>query len=197
MKFLFNTSFVLLFSFFSISSDWELEKNKDGIKVYTREVAGSDIKEYKAFATIKADRIAIARVLTRVGDFQNWMPNVEKSWLIKKVSSTSLIARYSVDLPWPADNRDIVLDLDLETDNTNGISIIRLKENLNEVPEDPDYIRMKKASGYWKLTTNGASTDIIYQFHADPGGRLPTSLINFFIVDGPYDAIQALRKKVE
>ncbi|MCB9223741.1 MAG: START domain-containing protein [Crocinitomicaceae bacterium] len=197
MKSLLATSIFLITTIISFSADWSLEKNKDGIKVYTREVAGSDIKEYKAFATINADRIEIAKVLTRVGDFQNWMPNVEKSRMVRKVSSTSLIAHYTVDLPWPADNRDIVLNLDLETDNEKGVSIVRLKENLSEVPEDPDYIRMKKASGYWKLTSNGSQTDIIYQFHADPGGSLPTSLINFFIVDGPYDAIQALKKKVE
>ena len=197
MKFLTTSILISIISLTSFSAEWELEKNKDGIKVYTRDVSGSDIKEYKAYATIKADRLAIARVLTRVGDYQNWMPNVEKSRMIKQVNSTSLIVHYTVDMPWPIDNRDIVLDLSLTTDNENGVSIVKMKANLSAYEEIPGYIRMKKASGYWKLTSNGDYTDIVYQFHAEPGGSLPTSVINMFIVDGPYDAIQALQGKVE
>lgn len=197
MKSLLTIILTLLNYSYSFSVDWELEKNKDGIKVYTRNVAASSIKEYKALANVKASRIEIARVLTRVGDLENWMPNVEKSNLIRKVNATSLIAHYTVDLTWPADDRDIVLDLWVETDNDKGITFIRMKENLTAFDEVSGYIRMKKASGFYKLTTNGNSTDIEYQFHAEPGGSLPNSVINMFIVDGPYDIIQALREKVE
>lgn len=197
MKFLTASILISIISLSSFSAEWELEKNKDGIKVYTRDVSGSDIKEYKAYATVHSDRITIARVLTRVGDFQNWMPNVETSRMVKQLSSTSLVCHYTVDMPWPIDNRDVVLNLSLETDNDKGISIVHLEENLSDYAEVPGYIRMKRARGYWKLTSNGDYTDVIYQFHADPGGSLPTSVINMFIVDGPYDAIQALRGKVE
>ena len=197
MKFLVSISFLVGLALISHATDWSLEKNKDGIKVYTREVAGSDIKEFKATGRVKADRITIARALTRVGDFQNWMPKIEKSKTIKKVGPTSLIAYYTVDLPWPADNRDCVIDINLETDNKKGVSIIRMNENLKAYKEVAGFVRMKMIRGFWKLTTNGDYTDIEYQLHSDPAGSLPTWIINMFIVDGPYDSIQALREKVE
>ena len=191
-------SFLLLFNIhFLFAAEWELDKDKDGVKVYTRAVSGSSIKEYKAVANIKADRVAIARVLTRIGDLQNWMPNVKKSKLLKKTSSTSIIGYYTVDLSWPMDNRDIVLDLWVETNNDKGVTFIKMKENLRAYAEVDDFVRIKKANGFYKLTTNGNTTDIVYQFHSDPGGSLPTSIINMFIVDGPYDIIQALKEKVE
>jgi hypothetical protein len=191
-------SFLLLFNIhFLFAAEWELEKDKDGVKVYTRVVSGSSIKEYKAVANIKADRVAIARVLTRVGDLQNWMPNVEKSKMVKKMSNTSIIGYYTVDLSWPIDNRDIVLDLWVETNKDKGITYIKMKENQTAYAEVDGYTRIKKAEGFYKLTKNGNTTDLVYQFHSEPGGSLPTSIINMFIVDGPYDIIQALKEKVE
>jgi hypothetical protein len=196
MRFLY-LALILFFSAHSFAADWALEKNKDGIKVYTRDVAGSEIKEFKAFGSVKADRIAIARALTRVGDFQNWMPKIDKSKTIKKVSPTSLIAYYTVDMPWPIDNRDVVVDISLETNNKKGISIIRMTENLTAYNELSGFVRIKKLKGYWKLISKGNYTDIVYQLHSDPGGSLPTWVINMFIVDGPYDSIMALREKLE
>jgi START domain len=197
MKFVLMTFLLICNMNYSFAADWYLEKNKDGIKVYTRNVSGSNVKEYKAIANVKADRLAIARVLTRVGDLQNWMPNVEKSKMVKKTGSSSIIGYYTVDLSWPIENRDIVLDLWVETDNDKGVTYIKMKENLTAYAEVEGYTRIKKASGFYKLTKNGDSTDLVYQFHSEPGGSLPTSIINMFIVDGPYDIIQALRKKVE
>ena len=38
------------------SESWELEKDEDGIKVYTRMTDKSDVKEFKAVTTINADK---------------------------------------------------------------------------------------------------------------------------------------------
>ena len=180
-----------------LSLAWELEKNKDGIRVYTRKVNGYSVKEYKAYGTVNASRLDIARILTRVGDLMNWMPNVDESRVIDIVSPTKRIVYYTVDLPWPTDDRDVVLDYTVDTDDDKDITYIYMKENLTAKGEVDGFVRMKKASGHYKLTSIGQNkTKVEYQFLADPGGSLPSWLINMFIVDGPYDALQAIRDKV-
>mgnify|MGYP002621340342 CR=1 FL=1 len=195
---LWSTFLIVLLSVTSFSSDWKLEKNKNGIKVYTRELANSDIKEFKAIATIDAPRLKIARVLTRAGDFMNWMPQVDDSRVLRIVSPTKRIVYYSTDMPWPTDDRDVVLDLWVESDNANQTTWIKMKENLTEKREVDGMVRMTNASGYYKLTSiSDNKTEVHYEFQADPAGSLPAWLINMFIVDAPYDTIMALREQVK
>ena len=50
-KILFIT--LALISFISFGQEkWELEKDSKGIKVYTRPVKGSDVKEFKAYTIL-------------------------------------------------------------------------------------------------------------------------------------------------
>lgn len=182
----------------SSASDWELEKDKDGIRVYTRSPGDSDVKEFKVYADINADRIEILKILTRAGDYMNWMPNVDESRVLEVVSDTKRIVYYKVDCPWPTSNRDLVLDFWVENDEEQEATYIRLKENNSAKKEVSDCVRMKKAHGYWKLTTIAKNkTKVYYQFLGDPGGSLPSWLVNMFIVDGPFDTFVALKKKVE
>lgn len=193
------TLLIIVTCFFipAFAGNWKLEKDKKGIKVYTRESDDSDFKEFKALATIKADRMKIAKVLTRVSDFMNWYPDVSESRVLKIISPTKRIIYYKVDVPWPADDRDVVLNFNVKTDNKKKETLIYMDENLNTKSEVLGVVRMKKAEGFWKLTSVGNHTKVHYQFLGDPGGGLPSWLVNMFIVDGPYDTIIALKEKVE
>ena len=166
--------FVHHFINFCFSNGFELEagkKIKTESECIPEKVSGYSVKEYKAYGDVKASRLKIAQVLTRVGDLMNWMPNVDESRVLKVVSPTKRVVYYTVDLPWPSDDRDVVLDYTVETDKEKGITIIHMKENLSAKKEVDDFIRMKKASGHYKLTSLGENkTKIEYQFLADPGG---------------------------
>ena len=180
------------------ASSWELEKNEGGIKVFTREIADSDVKEFKVNATMNASRLAIAKIVSHASDFMNWIPKVENSRVLEVVSPTKRIIYYEVGMPWPLDNRDCVMDFWVETDNDLGITYVKFKENLTAKPEVDGIVRMKKSSGFWKLTTITENTTMVdYQFAGDPGGSLPAWLVNMFLVDTPYDMFVTLREKVE
>jgi hypothetical protein len=191
--------YLLLFlSSTGYASDWELEKDKNGIKVYTRKTEGNDIKEFKAFATINAPRLKIAHVLTRASDYMNWMPDVSESRVLKEVSKSKRVVYYIIDLPWPTDDRDVVLDLWVESNKEEKSTTIHMRQNLTTKKEVDGIVRMKKTTGFWKLTSLSENkTKVHYQFIGDPGGSVPAWLVNLLIVDGPFDSIEALREKVE
>ena len=189
--------FATLITINSLAGDWELEKNKDGIKVYTRSNSGSEVLEFKAIATINASRLSIARVIARVSDYPSWFPNCSEARLVEDISSTKRKYYYRLDLPWPASDRDAVMLLEVEVDDNKGITVLNFTKSRGK-PNVSGVVRMPAADGYWKLTSLGKNkTELHYQFLADPGGSLPTWIINMFIVDGPYDAIIALKEKVE
>ena len=59
--------FVLLLSLFSLKADdWELKRNKDGIKVYTRSIEESTFREFKAVSTLEGSITEIAAVIKDV-----------------------------------------------------------------------------------------------------------------------------------
>lgn len=193
--------FFILFCLLGVSlyaSSWELEKNEDGIKVYTRAVSGTDVKEFKVNCTMNASRLAIAKIVSRASDFMNWIPNVEDSRILEIVSPTKRIVYYEVDCPWPISNRDIVMDFWVEADKEKDVTYIKFKENLTAKPEVDGLVRMKKSEGFWKLTSlSDNKTRVDYQFSGDPGGGLPAWLINMFIVDTPFETFEVLREMVE
>ncbi|UKN01953.1 START domain-containing protein [Paracrocinitomix mangrovi] len=176
---------------------WTIEKYEDGIKVYTRKVDGWDVEEFKAYATIDAPREKVREALLDIADFVKWFPDVDESAELSRSSYENRVIYYKIDLPWPADDRDIVLNYTVKNDEEKNETIISMKENLTAKSKVDGVIRMTKTRGFWILKSNGNKTDIHYQVLADPGGSMPTWLINMFIVDGPYDTIMALRKRVK
>ncbi|UKN01954.1 START domain-containing protein [Paracrocinitomix mangrovi] len=191
---------LFLFSFLlsvTYASGWTIEKFKDGIKIYTRKVAESSVEEFRAFATIDAPRETVFKAILEVEKFPNWFPDITEAKEISRTSFNNRIIYYRLDCPWPADDRDVVLESNVSVDDEKGVSIIQVKEKLNIKSKVDGVVRMPKSRGFWKFTSIGDKTQVHYQMLADPGGVMPSWLINMFIVDSPFDALVALRKRVE
>lgn len=195
-----NTTLFILFSIlslnFSLAEDpWELEKNSNGIKVYTRYTSKSSIKEFKAITTINADKLKISNILMKVGNYVSWYPDISESSLLKILNINERIVYYKLDVPWPADDRDAVLKFEIKKQSHE--ILIKINCLSNYKAKNDGVVRIIKASGFWKLTTNGNKTKVVYQFLTDPAGSLPAWIINMMIVDNPYQTLVSLKKKVE
>jgi ribosome-associated toxin RatA of RatAB toxin-antitoxin module len=169
---------------------WELKKDADGIKVYTRLAEGSSIKEFKAITTLPVAASQILAVLKDVEKYPLWIEDVENARTING-SENNLSFYYQLDLPWPVKNRDMALDMNI-THRADSI-ILKLTNNNNIVPVDEDFIRMHNVVGQWSLyPISSNSTSVIHQFLADPEGSIPAWVINAFIVEGPYKSMKNL-----
>lgn len=180
---------------FSQNGDWELEKDEDGIKVYTREIEGEDIREFKAVATINAPRKTIAQIILNISDYKNWYPDITDSEIIKKIGPGEYYVYSALDLPWPASDRDGVSKMKVEKkEKYTKISI----SSVNGVKgEQSGYVRIPTSYGFWKLTPKGSGTKVHFQYFANPGGSLPDWIINMFIVDNPFETLQLLKEKAK
>ena len=182
---------VLAFNAYS-EEDWVLEKNENGIKVYTRSTEGTDIKEFKAITTVPASVAVLDKVISDFEGYPDWQENVTTARILKKISENQSIMHYSMDLPWPADDRDIVLK-NTRTKLKNGGLKYTLECMPDYIDDILDYVRITKAFGFWKFWPTKDGTKIIYQFMADPGGSLPDFIINMFIVSEPFDSLSYLK----
>lgn len=194
VQFIFYTYLITgFFSFGTTSvqtSPWELKKDEDGIKVYTRLIEGSSIKEFKAIGTLPVAAEQIFAVLKDVKNYPDWIEDVQFAKMITD-NGDALSFYYQLDLPWPVKNRDMALDMNIT--NTPDSIILKLTNNKDIEPLNDDFIRMYNVVGQWSLyPISATSTEVTHQFLADPEGSIPAWVINVFIVEGPYKSMKNL-----
>lgn len=197
-----NTATYFLFFLISVTfnatadTDWELAKDAEGIKVYTREVDGWDVEEFKVISVFAVKRYLVYNAIIDVVNYPNWYPDIIESEVCKKVSDTEFYCYSKLDIPWPSDDRDGECHIKVTHNKEQKTTLIEMNVCAKYKPEQDGYIRMTKGKGFWKLTSKGEGTVVHYQYLSDPGGSIPSWLINMFIVDNPFNTMKALKSKV-
>jgi hypothetical protein len=177
-------------------TDWELAKEAEGIKVYTREVDGWEIDEFKVISVLNVKRYLIYNAIIDVVSYPTWYPDIMESQVCKKVSDTEFYCYSKLDIPWPSDDRDGECHIKVTHNSELKTTLIEMNVCTKYKPEQDGYIRMTKGKGFWKLTSKGEGTVVHYQYLSDPGGSIPSWIINMFIVDNPFNTMKALKSKV-
>lgn len=176
---------------------WRLEKQVDGIEVYTREVAGSGIRAFKGEAIVEADPESVLAVLRDSDRYQDWFPNVPESRLLRREGNVSY--QYSVTAAvWPIDDRDNIFRSTLEREADTGAIEIAISAAPDAHPEQPGRVRVRYARGRWRLEPEGdGRTRVLFEMHLEPGGGIPAWMANARVVSTPLEALANLRSRVQ
>jgi len=192
--------YTLLFTTLSIlaqdSNDgWKLSKSKDGIKVYTRIPEGSKFKEYLAETTVQASPEQLVKVLKDVDHYTDWMAHIKSARLIKEDGKDEFYVYSEISVPWPFNNRDEVTKTVVSKDESSGTYNIFIVMIPDMLPENKGVVRMPEGKGKWVIEpVKDGMTQIVNQFIGDPGGSIPSWVVNMFIVDGPYKTLEGLKE---
>lgn len=199
MKILSTVVIGCFLTFFSaqelFQNNWKIDKNKDGIKVYTRVEKGSNFKAFKAIVEVDNSIDEIIKILKNVSEYTNWYGYTKTSKLLK-IEKGIQYNYVETIFPWPYSNRDMVYKMSIEN-NSSGAVKVSLKGLPNYIPEKKGIVRMKKAEGYILLQPNNGKTQIIYVFHSEPGENIPTWLANNSIANLPFKTLSGLRKTLK
>lgn len=201
MKF---ASFLLLLSsmLFRISAksqeDWNLTKDKDGIKVYTRKTENFKFDELKVECEFEGRISQLAAVLLDVNNHYQWVYKTAKSQLLKTLSATDLFFYTEVECPWPIANRDLVVHMSLVQNLQNKVMTVEA-ENVNDyLPDKDNIVRMKYSRVTWTVTPlNNKQFKVDYRIQIDPGGSVPAWILNLFASKGPYETFMKLKEEMK
>lgn len=175
---------------------WELKKSEDWIKVYSGSVPNSNLKAVKVECTIDATMPQLMNLLMDAKAHEEWVYNTKNCYTVKKISSTELIYYSEFTLPWPLQNRYIVVHLKLEPNTDNTV----LKVSSVAIPgyvTENDIVRIRSSTVTWTVTAiNTKQLKIDYVANADPGGSIPAWVTNMFCTAGPYETFKQLRVTV-
>jgi sterol desaturase/sphingolipid hydroxylase (fatty acid hydroxylase superfamily) len=202
LPFQLKTSFCLailigLLSSFAVKSqdNWVLNKETNGIKIFTRKTEGFKVNELKVECTLEGKLSQLAAIIFDMDGHTQWVYRSSTCYLLKTISATDVIFYNETKCPWPLDNRDVIAHLTLVQDPKNKTIIIEAKEMDSYLPVKNNIVRMKYSDAIWKVTPiDGKWLNVEYRIQVDPAGAIPAWILNLFASKGPYETFMKLRE---
>lgn len=174
----------------AISSDWEVQFDQDGVRVDTRDVAGSAYKAFRAQALISATPDEVLARIQNVQSYPDWFPDTLEARRLTLANDRW--ANYvRTDAPWPVKDRDAIYTQQLQREA--GDIRITVGVAPDTLAESKDAVRIRAARGLWVLSATDKGTVLQWEFHLEPGGNIPSGLVNARVVDTPRRAMQSLQ----
>lgn len=204
MRFIICGFFMLASLFFSLEEifaaeyPWKLRINKEEIVVYTRKVEASPILEYKASMIVEVPLAKLIRLFEDVKKMPQWYYQcVQAEFLPSEVAKKQIIY-FVLHLPWPVSERDCVFSWFKSSDSVSKEVSYTLSAVSGKFPEQKGKIRVTYLNSIWRFTPlKDGRTEVYFQQHSNPGGIIPSFLVNKLSVEIPFYTLRNLRRMVK
>ncbi|HNB49685.1 MAG TPA: hypothetical protein PK952_02525 [Chitinophagales bacterium] len=168
--------------------NWKLEKDKNGIKVWNRKVAGTAIKEFKVSTIINTSTEKMLAFLKNTAKYDQWMYKVDEGSVkvLKRVSDNDYYTYMTISAPF-IKTRETITHMTFNSQDAKGAILINLDAAPNLLPLNDKYVRIPKMKAYFKIVPLGnGQIELIHQALGSSGGNIPEALINLTSVDCPF-----------
>ncbi len=179
-------------------NDWVLRKEADGIKVYTRKSPGVTVKEVRVTGIFNNSLSSIISLLQDKQSHPSWIYHCKSAKELKRVKGLEQYCYQHIELPWPCEDRDMVTNYKIQQDSSTRAITIFVTGVPDYVPEVDGLVRIRKVSAKWTIIPRPDKTVYVdYVVNVDPGGNIPTWLINMGVTEGPYDTLIKMKAKLK
>ena len=194
------TTLMMIVQVISVSAqeDWKLQKDQNGIKIYSAGVPDSKIRAIKVVANYDASPEEVADIVMDINTASQWVSHLKTSYLVKQVSKNDLYYYAEVSLPWPVANRDFVAHLTRYVNVQTRTITIEGPAVTGFVPEKRGIVRINNSTGKWIITPlENNRVKVEYSLHVDPAGSIPSWLVNMFSGVTPMQIFENLREELK
>lgn len=199
MKSLFASLLVALLISTSLFSQeqWELKKNKNSVKVWTKDAPGWSLRQYRAACLINANVDSVFNFVIDWSKRTSWYAENTVCKVLHQSGTDEFIIYEVYAAPWPVDDRDIISKV-LTSKEPNGSYLIRVSALPNYAPRKKDLVRVEKALGSWKIEQiDENTTQVSLEAKSNSGGEVPEWLANMFIEETPFKSLSNLKEHFE
>lgn len=172
---------------------WTLEREDNGITIYSRAVADSPFLAVKAVATIDAPAQKVAELLGDGNGCSAWRKMCKSSEVLRTVSDSERVIYMVLDLPWPVSDRDLVVRSIAHVDEQAKTLHVTLASASSEHPVQ-DYVRAQSSGEYALKVIGDDRSEFTYIQHTDIGGDLSADMINPSLLSSTFDDIRRLQE---
>lgn len=178
----------------SPTSSWKLERDRNGIKVFTRNVEGYQVKEFKGQVELNIPAKVAYEYIQNIETWNKWVYQLKRG-SAKKIKSNSeddFFVFMEFNIPF-IKNRDYVGRCKGEQIGKSYKIDIEAYPSL--IPENKNKVRIPLNNGSWNIEYVDDHTCILEQQTLSyPGGNIPQKMVNLGIVEIPYFTMMKLRK---
>jgi len=178
--------------------DWKFKKEVQGLKIYVRNVEGSNLKQLKFTTLLEASLHSVVSLLQDVEAYQRWVYKCQESKNVARVGNFETYDYYHMDFPWPMTDRDLYCRSTLTQDPETLVVISHTIGVPQYGPETKDVIRVIVQENQWTL--NPLSPDkvhLTYFLRAEPAGNIPDWLVNLAIDQGPIKSMKKFKRLLQ
>jgi hypothetical protein len=180
------------------TSAWELKRDLEGIKVFTRSVDGSPFKEVRSESTITG--VTLNSLVALIEDAQacpNWADKCAQSYLVERTSATQSLVYTHNDMPFPVSDRDVVAKVIWQQDPQSLNVKMTSTAVSGGVEPQRGRLRLTNANAMWQFSPNpNGSISVVIQAHIDPGSSIPGWVTNMLLVDTPFETMKSYLAEV-
>ncbi len=178
--------------------DWELEKDKTGIQVYSSEVPNSAFRATKVECTLEGNYEKLIAVISDIDGMTDWVYKSSSCEIMESYAPLDFLYVVITDMPWPMSNRESVIHLEIQTgDLPESMTIIGTEAD-DPIPDTSGLVRVSNYKAVWKVTMPEEDRlSIEYILELDPGGGIPPWMANIMVEKGPYETFKGLSEKLK
>jgi hypothetical protein len=166
---------------YSGSNQWQLDSDRNGVKVYSRKTPGSTLKQFKAVTrvTTTLNRVVAAMNDNSSQNCKDWMPICAGLKSIEPWNPQGLysITYFRLDLPFPFSPRDLVYKTQISQDPVSKAVTVYLLALPGMVPENKCCVRVTQIHNRW-IWSPLKDGEVELQLFSDMDARVPYFLAN-------------------
>lgn len=175
--------------------DWELIRNREGIKVYRKDTDSSAYKSIMVEAVFDGSWEKLVRILKDINHHPDWVYKSVNSRLLKSANAYDITYYTVTQMPWPIEDRDVVINMKFKEDNVGKLHRIVTNSDPDELPKKAGLVRVPYFKAVWQVRALDKNRIAInYVVSVNPGGELPAWLVNAFAVKGPFETFRKLEQ---
>lgn len=191
-------SFMMPVVSYAASSSWELSKDSDGIKAYTKSVKGTNHLAFRGVTVMNGTVDKLLAIHRDVSSMPVWLHSCYEPITLEDENPQSRIIHMKNSVPAIGmlinlSDRDLVVRQEV-TEHTDKHVYITLTGLPTKIPEAKGFVRVMKFDGHWSFTQiNATQVEVEYEGIIDPSGVVPSIVTNRFVEDTPYESLRKLR----
>jgi hypothetical protein len=157
------------------------------------------IKEsYRAEADVRTNMASISSVIGSIESFEWWEENLREIKVLAYEKEKYIRYYLIYDVQWPISDRDLCVEAVITNDPVTGIRTVRATPLVGIIPEKPDLVRIKNYWQQWTMEPVGKGIiHLTLEGSVDPGGNIPSWLINMVITETPLKIMRKVMEQVQ
>ena len=177
----------------SAQQEWDLQRDRNGIQVYTKAVAGSPYAAVRTVTVLDDIRLsALVALLEDVTACSEWADKCAESFVYERVTETESYIYTHNALPFPVKDRDHLSHVRWSQDTATLTVIMESTATEGIMEKRSGLLRITESDIVWRFVPRPTGmVEIINEAHINPGSSLPAWVTNMLLIDTPYQTMQS------